>query len=144
MKNGDEGRLSDQDASFTRDDGAKVQAKRQALMDRLVDYSSSGRLENQDSEAPTPRAIYHTANGNMSSELVTMRDFFMDPQTLPKTSSTERSPSESDQARLRSDSLTNEGESSEQGRKSGTLKKIAGLVRRKSIGFSLKSPVIGE
>lgn len=66
---------------------------------------------------------------------MTMRDFFRD--TKPPVDDTQTN----GHGRKRSDS--DEGKNSDEPKKQGTLKKFAGMVRRRSLGISLKGTEAG-
>ena len=105
-------------------------AKRDALIDSVVAYSSSGRLRDQDSAPPTPKL-----NGRMRgdpSELVTMQDFFRSAPA-PDSEAGGSSP-----MRNRSNSLPLEPVSTGEGSRNGSFRqKFAGMVRRSSLGLAL-------
>ncbi|KAK8861412.1 hypothetical protein IAR55_002231 [Kwoniella newhampshirensis] len=66
-------RLESQEYPLSIED--KLQEKRSSLIDSLMDYSSSGRLQNQDSLPPALRR-QSTVDGEVPSEFVTLEDFF--------------------------------------------------------------------
>lgn len=115
---------------------SRLETKKKAFVESLVEYGSSGRFHDQDSMPPTPR---RKEMSDDPSELVTMRDFFRDTK-LP-TNGVEQNGHVS---RDRSDLLAGQERNGDEAKKPGTLQKIAGLVRRSSLGLSLKMQQPGE
>lgn len=116
------GRLETQDYPQTPED--RIALKRQSLVDSLVNFSSSGRMADQDSRPPTPR--HRSFQGQDPHELVTMENFFKDGPQIP----------DARDGRGRSPSGTAEEE-----KKMGTFGKLRGMMRRRSLalGLGLKS-----
>jgi len=110
-----------------------MEGKRQAFIDDLVEYSSSGRMHDQDSKPPAPK------QRNMTLEdptgLVTIQDFFKE-NSAPN--SIGGSHGDSLQSHLPPQTVQQEE------KKQGTLKKIAGLVRRSSLGLSPSNSTTGK
>ncbi|WVQ94544.1 hypothetical protein IAU59_001623 [Kwoniella sp. CBS 9459] len=153
-------RLTSQDFPLTVED--RLAERRASYIESLVDYSSSGRLHDQDSMPPTPRRV---PNGEREQEqdpfeLVTVQDFLASGGPTRRSSLAAdkfmQSPSENedDQAgqmtssRSRSNSVPlEEGLLRKSGSNSGTttptgLKKLTGMMRRGSAHLSLKvSPI---
>ncbi|WVW79954.1 hypothetical protein I302_101927 [Kwoniella bestiolae CBS 10118] len=142
-----ERRLDDQDATIPR-----TSDRRASLIETLTDYSTSGRLHDQDSLPPTPR---HGINGERVEnpfELVTVQDFLMSGgpdrrrslggDALLRSSSGDGSV---EMGRSRSNSVPLEDglgkkSASTSGRNTPTaFKKFAGLVRRGSVQLGLKA-----
>ena len=127
-----EGRLANQDADGPVTDS---ELKDDVLISNLMEYSSSGRLHGQDSLPPTPRTKEPYVEDPM--ELVTMEDFFKGAQASQSSSVSEWG------RRARSNSLPlNSMDEDEQKRQPGTLRKLAGMVRRGSLGLGLRANVV--
>ncbi|WWD16681.1 hypothetical protein CI109_101111 [Kwoniella shandongensis] len=109
----------------------KVQEKRASLVDSLVEYSLSGRLENQDATPPTPKSQSRFESPKEDFDLVTINDFLMGRKGS--------SESKNDSARSRSNSIPLVEEGDRQCSSSITFKKIAGAVRKKSVQLASKS-----
>ena len=101
-------------------------------MDNLIDYSSSGRMRDQDSKPPTAKQRNMTLEN--PTGLVTIQDFF--------TESNGPSTEADDDPSI--GKMTGMASKSEEEKKQGTFQKIAGLVRRSGLGLYIKSPTEGE
>lgn len=123
------GRLDGQDYPETMAD--RLETRRRSMMDSLFDFSRSGRLHDQDSAPPTPK----TTSVPDPTELVTINDFFREARHMPPDG-----PSQPIGPRTRSASSASEGTEE---KKTGTLRKIAGLVRRRSAGLTFKGQASG-
>lgn len=106
----------------------RLETRRTQLIESLVNFSSSGRYTDQDSNPPTPRV----AKQGDPHELVTVGDFIRTSPTLPQG---EHASGSAGVARV------GDVEKKEKG---GTLRKIKGMVRRGSLGLGLKGPSYGE
>jgi len=96
-----------------------------------VDKSERGRLDGQDSASPTSK----TAGVLDPTELVTINDFFRESRLVP-----------TDEQGHSNGSMTGSTSSASEGaeeKKPGTLRKIAGLVRKRSAGLTLKGQASG-
>lgn len=110
---------------------SRIATKRQSLINDIVSYSSSGRMHDQDSLPPTPRNTSHPTTLGDPREMVTVEDFFRSepPPTTERRSASdaELTPSENGESRFAS------------------MRRLKGLVRRKSLGLGLKaSPSMSE
>jgi hypothetical protein len=144
VQQGEAGRFSDQDADLSVADRQRhLDSKRRALIDRIVEHSSSGRYHLQDSDLNPSNA--EGERRRRSTELVTIQDFFRDPETLASSRSMDRDATGHaagmDQS---SNGFASVGDASvDETKKTGTFKKIAGMVRRSSFGLGLKTPPAG-
>jgi len=111
------GRLDGQDFPVPVDD--KLAQRRESFINNIMSASSSGRLTSQDSLPPTPRA--NTDSKEDPFELVTVQDF------LSGRGCSENS------SRNGSSSVTADD------RSPTALRKIAGMVRRSSLGLGPKA-----
>lgn len=110
-------RLNDQDFPHPVED--KLASRRESFLNSVMQASTSGRLRNQDSLPPTPKV--HIDGLEDPLELITMQDFFKS-----------RRGSEGAVRTL----FLDDGEA----KKSPTaFRKIAGIVRRGSLGLGLKA-----
>jgi hypothetical protein len=122
-------RLDGQDYPRSVED--RLAERREVLLDHLVAYSSSGRMKGQDSQPPTPRLVDDPA------ELVTANDFF----TGSKRNSLLRSTSTGSGKNQELLDVVGAEEKKSSSVGSGTLRKVAGYMRKKStIGLGLKAP----
>ena len=128
----------------------RLKDRKDTFMDCLMEYSSSGRLVGQDSNPPTPRVRDGTqqeVRGN-PFELVTAEDFLKNLPSAPLTGRTSTAGASNGKRRSTSEySIAEEGKESEKSGSisaSGTLRRIKGMVKNKSISLGLsKSPPDG-
>lgn len=128
-------RLTSQEYPVSVED--RLTERRTQLIESLVNFSSSGRLTDQDSLPPTPR---FKPTGD-PTELVTADHFI---RTMPPPNSPPRNGNGNGNA-LANDAMERQRSGSVGGGDdkgsavgSGTFRKIKGLVRRGSIGLGLK------
>ncbi|OXB34620.1 hypothetical protein J007_05721 [Cryptococcus neoformans] len=113
-------RLASQDFPLTFED--KLAENRSAFVNQLVEYSSAGRLYDQDSLPPTPRGDENMGIGEEKDpmEIVTVKDFL----------ASNRPPIPQSEADTGGSAEKREMSSSEGGGKRRVVSKIAGMVRK--------------
>ncbi|WRT65524.1 uncharacterized protein IL334_002469 [Kwoniella shivajii] len=134
-------RLSTQDFPLAIED--KLAERRASLMESIMDYSSSGRMHDQDSAPPTPRRGSSGEKEEDPLEMVTVQDFLAtagpNRQRSVGVSGEENILQARSQFNPVSVEVDGKKSSSNSGRTTPTaFKKIAGLMRRGSGHLSLK------
>ncbi|WWC87693.1 uncharacterized protein L201_002585 [Kwoniella dendrophila CBS 6074] len=133
----EERRLDDQDAS------EPTTSRKASLIEDIMDYSTSGRLKNQDFILPTPRNGPNGEKIEDPLELVTVQDFLSSQNPSRRESvigDALHGESSEGMARSRSNSVGGSGKKSTSGRNTPTaFKKVAGMLRRGSGPQGLKS-----
>lgn len=141
------GRLSEQEYPTSMED--RLEQRRQRLIDSILDFSSSGRLNDQDSAPPTPRAVRADLAAEDSGEEVTLDEYIRTSQSgSSRMGRRDSAISLSSQKSAKGGSRSRSGSGGnllDEGRKSpAPFKKLAGLVRKSSSGLNLRLPTPGS
>lgn len=130
----------------------RMKDRKDTFMDSLMEYSSSGRLVGQDSNPPTPRVRDGTQQEVRTNpfDLVTAEDFLKNLPSAPLNGQSNIAGASNGKRRSTSEwSIAEEGKEREKEKSgstsaSGTLRRIKGMVKNKSISLGLsKSPTDG-
>ena len=123
----------------------RMRDRKDNFMDSLIEYSSSGRFVGQDSEPPTPRIRDSPVTVQRKSpyDLVTAEDFLKNLPPAPLDGTNGYGKASENPKRRSTSEFPQNGDGKDKD-KTGTLRRIRGMVKTKSISLGLsKGPVDG-